>query len=61
MLKQTRKECFYCGANLAFSNYEYYLIRKAIKPKGNPHRWKTVGFCCDNCYNKGHRVKINER
>lgn len=53
--------CIYCNKDVTAVDYEYYLVRKATKPKGSPYRWKIIGFCCDNCYNKGHRVEINEQ
>jgi hypothetical protein len=51
-----KKTCTYCDA--PNGQYETYLIRKAEKPKGHPHRWKNIGYCCEDCYKKGKSIEI---
>lgn len=48
--------CMYCKET-SF-NYEMFVVRKAIKPKGYPYRWQEIGYCCDDCESKGKPVNI---
>ena len=41
-------KCMYCGKE-SF-NTPMYVVKKAIKAKRTPHRWKDIGYCCDDCY-----------
>jgi hypothetical protein len=52
------KVCMYCKKNLAFTNYEYFVVRKVLKPPHTPHRWVTLGYCCDHCHEAGKPVTI---
>lgn len=48
--------CSYCGA--PNGQYEVYVIKQAIKPKFSKNRWKSIGYCCDDCYNlHGNSIK----
>lgn len=47
-LKMGEKICLYCKEPLGI-NYPYYLIKKAIRPKGHQHRWKRVASACESC------------
>jgi hypothetical protein len=29
---------------------EYYVMRKAVEPKGVPYRWQNMGECCLTCH-----------
>lgn len=40
--------CYYCGKDLLFVS-EYYMVRRAIKPKGFPYRWICIGYACSRC------------
>ena len=44
-------KCFICGKDI-ITNYEYHIIRKAVKPKGKPYRWKRIGVAHDECGDK---------
>ena len=46
--------CDYCGVTSI--NYPMYVIRKAVKPKGSPHRYIKSGYCCEECYDKGKKI-----
>lgn len=41
-------KCKYCGKESI--NCGMYIIRRATKPKSNPNRWVTIGYCCEECY-----------
>lgn len=48
--------CSYCG--VPNGQYEVYVIKQAIKPKFSKNRWKSIGYCCDDCYNlPGNSIK----
>lgn len=47
--------CFICEKPMGFSNYEYYVVEQAVKPKGCAHRWKRIGVAHDEC---GDKYKI---
>ena len=49
-------ECTYCGRK----DNEMALIQEAVKPKGYPYRWKTIGHCCWKCEQEGKPVKITK-
>lgn len=42
------KKCYFCGNTFGFNECRI-LVRKAIKPKGTPYRWKTIGHSCEDC------------
>lgn len=42
------ESCMYCQTPNGF--YEVYYVRKATKPKGQPYRWKNIGYCCERCH-----------
>lgn len=46
--------CFICNKPI-FTNYEYYIVEQAIKPKGCAYRWKKIGYAHDEC---GDKYKI---
>lgn len=48
-------KCIYCGYNYIFG--EYYVVRKAVKPKGMPYRWQDIGRCCEDCHDT-HGKKV---
>ena len=47
--------CFICTKPI-ITNYEYYVVRQAIKPKAIPYRWKIIGYAHEEC---GDKYKIN--
>jgi hypothetical protein len=47
--------CFICEKPMGFSNYEYYVVEQAVKPKGCAYRWKRIGVAHDEC---GDKYKI---
>ena len=49
-------ECMYCGAYVI--NAEMFVVREASKPKGAPHRWRQIGFCCEDCEQAGYPTDI---
>ena len=51
------RRCQYCNFGLDFSS-EYYILRKATKPKGSPDRWTNVGFVCMDCCAIGMSLQI---
>lgn len=48
--------CMYCGRTSI--NYEMFVVRKAVKPKGQQYRWQRVGLCCDECARNGKPTAI---
>ena len=41
---------FHCNESLGFCQLGCYVIKKAIKPKGQFKRWKKIGRAsCDTC------------
>jgi hypothetical protein len=46
------KTCYHCKRDLGF-NEEYYVVRKAVKPKGSPYRHVRLGACCETCESEG--------
>lgn len=48
------KRCLDCGKDLRLTNYPYYEIKEAVKPKGQPNRWKLKGYKCEDCYEQKH-------
>ena len=44
--------CFICEKPMGFSNYEYYVVEQAVKPKGCAYRWKRIGVAHDECGDK---------
>jgi len=49
-------ECMYCKARAI--NAEMFVVRQAIKPKGEQHRWRKIGFCCESCESAGKPTDI---
>lgn len=49
--------CTYCLRTLGF-NESYYIIKKAVKPKGAYKRWQDSGVCCEYCYESGKKLRI---
>jgi hypothetical protein len=47
------KKCIYCDKDLTFTNYDYFVYRKAIKPPYTPHRWENAGYVCNSCEIEG--------
>jgi len=40
--------CIYCKKEPM--NGEMYVVRQAVKPKGEDFRWKDTGLCCEHCH-----------
>jgi len=51
-------KCMYCGYDYYLATF--YLVREAIKPKGYPFRWKTIGVCCEDCFSFGKAINIDK-
>lgn len=49
-------KCMYCSR--VSINYSMWVVRRAIKPKGSPYRWKEEGYCCDECEASGKPISI---
>lgn len=39
-------------------NCEMYIVRQAVKPSRRPNRWKSIGHCCDDCYDNGQPISF---
>lgn len=46
-----KDKCYFCKCDVSYYS-EIYLVEKAMKPKGSPHRWKVIGYACDSCGEK---------
>lgn len=45
----THPRCYYCQIEMP-PLAEYYVMRKAVEPKGVPYRWQNMGECCLTCH-----------
>jgi hypothetical protein len=50
-------KCYHCKGDIGF-NEEYFIVRKAIKPKGAPYRNVLVGACCEKCESEGKPTNL---
>ncbi|MBI9085469.1 MAG: hypothetical protein JEZ11_17870 [Desulfobacterales bacterium] len=46
--KTLKEHCFYCRKKLGLLE-DFFLVKKASKPKGVPYRWKPIGVACVKC------------
>ena len=52
-------KCHHCGKTSI--NESMIVIVEITKPKGFPNRKKKTGmYCCEDCYDKGKPIRIDE-
>lgn len=49
-------KCIYCGYKFR-PVAEYYVVQRAMKPKGYPRRWKPIGKACVDCGDSGRKLR----
>ena len=49
--------CHYCKSQMGI-NEQYYLIKQSSKERGK--RSKTVGACCEACYDAGKSLVMED-